>query len=462
MKKSHLFLFIVIIVSSYVGLALEIVAMRQIVSFVGGDVIISSIIIGIVLLFSSFGYYKSTKINLAHESIRQKLLYNFTISTIFLLLGTTLIFCDHIFGIFRYLHIGERIAQTFLYSIFMLGIPSSLLSQTTPLISNYFIKYNKKIAGKVLALGTIGSFLGSIVSTLIIMPFFGVNNTTIFNLFLMLTLVLFLDKKNKYKLIAATIFLVGYFFNSSFYEKRLGILSNNEYSMIRIHHNQLADTKIMLINNSFSSKIAKNEDNMFEYYKYINENFIKNLPQNLEDGNKKTIAVVGAGGFTMGHEDNYNDWDYIDVDKNLKPISEKYFLEKELGENKYFIIQDARHYFKENTKKYDLIILDTYSSRTEIPSQLITAEYFVDVKNRLNENGIIVMNIISSPTFNDDFSVKIDNTIRFVYNNIQRQVIGNINPYLEQGYTNNIYVYYNTQNNRNIYTDNKNSSMFDK
>ena len=54
-KKISLFLFIVILISGYVSLALELLAMRQVIPYLGNDTIIASIIIGVVLIFLSIG-----------------------------------------------------------------------------------------------------------------------------------------------------------------------------------------------------------------------------------------------------------------------------------------------------------------------------------------------------------------------------------------------------------------------
>ena len=197
---------------------------------------------------------------------------------------------------------------------------------------------------------------------------------------------------------------------------------------------------------------------MFPYIRYIEENFLATIPA----GEKKQILVLGAGGFTLGRDDNVNDYTYVDVDKTLLPLSEKYFLNKKLGGNKKFVVQDANQFLKEDKNKYDLIILDTYSSTRVIPLDLVTREYFLRVRNHLRDNGIIAMNLISSPDFASDFSMNLDNTLRSVFTaNLQRQVIGSFDPWSGDRLANVIYVYYNHFNPRQIYTINRNASYLD-
>ena len=174
------------------------------------------------------------------------------------------------------------------------------------------------------------------------------------------------------------------------------------------------------------------------------------------------ILILGAGGFTLGRDDNRNTYTYVDVDKALLSLSEKYFLKEKLSSNKKFEVQDANQFLKEDKTKYDLIILDTYSSGRVIPSELITREYFQRVKNHMQRNGIIVMNLITDASFQTDFSMNLDNTLRSVFPfNLSRQVIGLMNPWQKDEPKNVIYVYYHHANPQKTYTINQNSSYLD-
>ncbi len=464
-KKISLFLFVVILISGYVSLALELLAMRQVIPYLGNDTIIASIIIGVVLIFLSIGYYMSGKIDIKKTSIRERILRNFVISTVFIFIGTSYVFLQYYFKLFEYVGLTNRIGQAFAFSLLLLAVPSYLLAQTTPLVSNYFSKnISGKTTGQMLFYGTIGSFAGSILTTLFIMPFFGVNYAVMFNICLITVAILILNKRSRIEIyIACFLFIVlTFMFNNSVVERKMGILSNNEYSTVKVVDVDGGDSKLMIVNNSPSSKVSNNKELMFEYVKYIDNNFISTLPND----KPKDILILGAGGFTIGINDSFNNYTYVDIDESLLEISEKYFLEKGLGNNKKFVVRDARIFIKNTNKKYDLIILDTYSNAYDIPTHLITAEYFIDVKDKLKDNGMMVANIIASPDFKDNFSVIVDNTLRSVFSNLQRQVVQDFNPWRigdEVFYANIIYAYYNGEFRTNkIYTDNNNSVVFDK
>lgn len=460
-KKISLLLFIVVLISGYVSLALELLAMRQVIPYLGNDTIIASIIIGIILIFLSIGYYASGKITIKQSSIRQKILRNFVISTIFIFIGTSYVFLPYYFKGFEYMGITNRVLQAFSFSLLLLATPSYLLAQTTPLVSNYFSKnLSGKMTGRMLFYGTIGSFGGSILTTLLIMPFFGVNYAVMFNIFLITIAILILNNRNRIEIymISFLFLIITFMFNNSIIERKIGILSNNEYSTIKIVDDGIS--KIMMVNSSYSSKVSKNKNLMFDYVKYINDNFISTIPHD----KPKDILILGTGGFTIGIDDNYNNYTYVDIDRSLLEISEKYFLQKKLETNKKFVVKDARNFLKNNNKKYDLIVLDTYYNALDIPTHLITAEYFNSVKNNLKGDGIMVANIVASANFADRFSITIDNTMKSVFKNLQRIIIQTYNPWLKERQDSNaIYIYYNkTQGLNNIYTDNNNSVVFDK
>ena len=85
------------------------------------------------------------------------------------------------------------------------------------------------------------------------------------------------------------------------------------------------------------------------------------------------------------------------------------------------------------------------------------------IKSRVAENGVLVMNIIASQTFNDKYSQVFDNTFHTVFtNNTQRQVIGNLSPWSENDVSNILYVWYNRDNDGRIYTINKTPVIYDR
>lgn len=72
----------------------------------------------------------------------------------------------------------------------------------------------------------------------------------------------------------------------------------------------------------------------------------------------------------------------------------------------------------------------------------------------------MIANIITSPSFENKFAKRVDNTLRQVFPEfLSRQVIGDFNPYSED-VRNIIYIFYNRETDGSFYTIDKNSAMY--
>lgn len=196
-----------------------------------------------------------------------------------------------------------------------------------------------------------------------------------------------------------------------------------------------------------------------DYINFVNDNYIYTLPRD----RKYKILVLGAGGFTAGLTDNFHEYTFVDIEPTLKEISEKYFLGQKLTDNKHFVVQDASQFLKNTNETYDLILLDVYSNSYQIPEGLITAEFMARIKSRVADNGIVLMNMITSPSFDDAYTRVFDNTFHSVFTqNTSRQVIGEFTPWNPESITNIVYAFYNKKNDGRIYTINKTPVIYDR
>lgn len=447
-----------IFIGGFASLSLELIVMRQLSSFVGSTAITASIIIGIIMAFMSWGYYAGSIYPIRGKALRRRVVHAFYSLALLVTFSASYILIDLYFSLLDWLQVDNNVAKTFIYCLMLLSCPAYLFGLITSLLSRYLHKYNRNFTGKLMAVDTIGSVLGSILSTLVLMPLIGVNYTIVLLVVLCLIAAGLLNKSFEIYWSVLILAFAVMLNRSSLLHKLFYIVENNAVSTISIFDTDDGLSKFMSINGSSSSKISDDENLLFPYIRYIEENFIKTLPQD----RISNILILGAGGFTLGRDDSRNTYTYVDVDKVLLPLSEKYFLKEKLGPNKKFVVQDANQFLKEDKNKYDLIILDTYSSARIIPSDLVTREYFRRVKNHLQNNGIVVMNLITDASFRSDFSMNLDNTLRSVFPfNLSRQIIGLMNPWQKDNPKNLIYIYYHHANPQKVYTINQNGSYLD-
>ncbi len=465
-----LLLFIIIVIEGYVVLSTELLAIRQTIPYVGSGTDTVSIIIAAVLMPLAFGYqyggrFKPHKFLGQHITVRKKLILNIIIASAILLVGMSHESLRQFFTRMPALGIENRLAQITIYSTLFLVIPVYLLGQTVPLVSNFFSKERlSKITGKMLFFSTVGSFLGAVFATLALMPTIGVHHTVSLNFVLMALLVILLSKKKTSPaIILSMLFAFGaMYFNSDDVMKQYKIRKNNQ------HHTIVAATlksgdNVLFLNRNNSSKYNE----MREKHPYIE--FAERVAINpiMYSATPRDILVIGAGGFTFGHEDKINRYTYVDIDKDLLPVAEEYILKEPIGDNKAFVPKPARGFLSSTDQKYDVIYLDAYLGGVSVPEHLITIEFFEQIKSHLENNAILMTNFIVSPNFNNPFSRNIDTTLRSVFPHMSRVVIDEQYNLWSESKTmpaNVAYIYRHEENYNQgrVYTDNVNTVFYDK
>lgn len=470
-KKTAL-LFTIIIVEGYLVLSTELLAIRQTIPYIGSgtdtiSIIIAAILMPLALGYQNGGQYKTKKFFGRVINIRSRLILNITIAATFLFFGLGYLFMDIFFDWISYIGIKGRIYKTSIFCIVFLIVPVYLLGQTVPLISNFFTKAHlPRITGKILFYSTLGSFIGAIFSTLVLMATLGVHHTLTLNFVLMAILVIMLNKKLNSRSVyyMVTLALFALLLNSDSAVKSVfpAMRANNQYSIIQAVISNGGRRELMINGNHSSS--YNDFGHKHGYIKFAEEVMI--LP--ITNANPaRDILVIGAGGFTFGHNDTNNSYTYVDIDKDLKPISERYILKEPIGENKTFVAEPARAFLYNTDTKYDAIYLDAYLGRASVPEHLITQEFFTQVKDHIKDGGIIMGNFIASPNFNTAFSRNLDNTLRSVFPHVSRHAIHNHyniwrNDPSQRSNIAYIYRHHDDYGVGHIYTDNKNTVFYDK
>ena len=459
-KLSRGTLIFLIFLNGYVSLSLELAVLRQLSFYVGSSAVITSIIMAIFLGFMSLGYFvgESQKVN--DNKIRPILNVSFLIIAALSVLAASFPLITEYFLLMYVGGIKSGAIQTFIYSLIFLSTGPFLFGFNTTLLSRQLHSYNKNCTGNIMAWDTIGSVFGSMATTLLLMPFLGVNYTVVLITILSVVGALILRRRWWVWVMCTIVLTLSLYINSDTYQRtKMGILVNNANSTISVsEYND--STRVLYMNGLPMSVYNAKNGGTAEYVNYLNDNFIYTMPSD----KKHKVLVLGAGGFTLGLQDTHNEYTFVDIEHTLKDVSEKYFLGQKLGNNKKFIVADASQFLKNTDIQYDFILLDVYSNSYQVPEGLITAEFMERLKSRIAPNGIIAMNMIVNPNFNDKYSRVFDNTFNTVFPyNTMRQVIGAFNPWEQKNDPSNVvYIYYNIENDGRIYTINKTPVIYDR
>lgn len=196
----NLILYIVAFLEGFTTLSVEIMSIRNSVAIVGSNSISTSIILGIILLALSYGYYRGGVFASQNkpEVIKKKIYQNLLIASIFYTFVSFPLenqLLSHLLS----LNIGYFLPIFIGVSVLFI-LPVFLASQTIPLLSE-LIDDDKKavIIGKLLFFSTVGSFMGSVVTSLVFFSYIGVEKSIVMNGLILAVLALVIyyqfDKK---------------------------------------------------------------------------------------------------------------------------------------------------------------------------------------------------------------------------------------------------------------------------
>ncbi len=109
----------------------------------------------------------------------------------------------------------------------------------------------------------------------------------------------------------------------------------------------------------------------------------------------KKVLLIGLGGAAIPKflSRNYPDIELhiVEIDPDVIQVASKLFSFQPTGKMKIFVM-DGRLFLAQCGEKYDVILLDAYSSDT-IPFHLTTLEFYKLVKEHLNPGGVVAANM---------------------------------------------------------------------
>ena len=176
----------IVLIEGFVTISVEMLTIRQLIPVVGNSVVVTSLIIGVFLLFLAYGYRKGGLCTANYLSV---LANNFRNAAFLLGIGLSYIFINQFFYILQTL--GAHIFFSLIIYLLLLIAPLVyVLGQTVPITIKLFKEEHAigSVSGTVLHLSTIGSFLGSVLTTLLFMNYLGIAWTIVINFLLMISL----------------------------------------------------------------------------------------------------------------------------------------------------------------------------------------------------------------------------------------------------------------------------------
>lgn len=401
MKISKYLLEIVVFVCGAVVMIFELVGSRVLGPYFGTSLFVWTSLIGIILGSLSFGYYLGGKIADRQCSFKSLSLIIFLAAiSIGLMVSIKDFWLIVLQSSFRDIRTSSVLASLTLF------LPASVF---LGMVSPYAVKLkitnlntSASTVGNLYAISTCGSIFGTFLAGFYLIPHFGTNRLLIILsiTLIIISLVLSAKKSTWIKLSVFAIVVIGWFVVSglNYMLPKSGFIDvDTAYNRIwiynRIDYRTNKIVKMMGINNeNHSSMFLDSDELVSEYTKYYH------LAKHFNPNFKKTLMLGGAGySYPKDFLHKYPEAtiDVVEIDPKVTELAKKYFR---LEENPRLTIyhEDGRVFLNKTPGKYDVIFGDAFSSQHSLPYQLTTKEAVQKKYNILNDDGVVILNIISA------------------------------------------------------------------
>ncbi len=390
----------VVFVCGAVVMALEILGSRVIAPFYGNSLYAWGSLIGVILGALSLGYYLGGRAADRDPSFHGlsmiMLKAGFLIALIPFLSPVVL---DPSLVYLMGMRYGALVSVLFLFTA-----PSVYLGMVSP----YAVKLEAKnleaignTAGNLYAISTMGSIAGTFLTSFFLIPEIGVQ-AIIYLLSAILILSALISSGKKILapiLLWSAAFVVASLSLSTYStaapDYSILFQKDSAYYQVKVVEDVNKSERLLFLDGSYTGGMFTNStDAVFQYTDYFH------LPYVLDRGISDVLFMGGGAGtgpkrFRGAYpEDNI---DVVDIDPEVNKEALEYF--DLLADEKMKIYAEEGRTFLANTpKKYDLIVLDAFSSRNTVPYHFMTKEFIGTVKDRLTVNGSVIINFHSAIT----------------------------------------------------------------
>lgn len=389
------------------SLGVELSAARLLDPFFGNSLIIWAVLIGMVLLYLTVGYYAGGK--WADRKPYYRVLYQITAWAALLiglvpfvarpvLLWSVRGFAEYSAGLLA----GSLIGVMVLFSVpvILLGCISPFAIRLS--MADASVESSGNVAGGLYALSTVGSLVGTFLPVLLLIPNIGTRNTFFLFSFVLLAVSLaglFLALKARalpYLLMPAVLVLLILVFPG-------GVIKPPESGEL-LHETESAYNYIQVLQVDDEIWLKLNEgQGVHSLYRpgtvvvygvwdyFLIAPFFNNPPFTADQVGSLALIGSAAGTIAKQYTAVYGPIpiDGVEIDPEIIRVGRDYFAMNEPNVNA--VAQDGRYFLASSPRKYDVIAIDAYRP-PYIPFHLTTREFFAQVKDHLTEQGVVVIN----------------------------------------------------------------------
>jgi len=382
-------------------LMIEVASFRLVAPFFGTSIFVYTNILGIIMAALAVGYFFGGK--LADKFPKEN-----TLGIIFVITGVVDALLPIIaLPLFSKISINitaesnSLLLVSFIGSLIVFFIPFVLMGSISPYLirlANKSVEDSGKTAGRIFAVSTIGSILGTFLPPLLLIPTIGTRRTIIL-MAILLVVTAFLFTRKWFVWMFALILIAAFWFLPTNLIPKSEILLEeleSQYSVLRV----IKRTDNIL---------ALQQDDPIGYHSVLNPNSeltglfydqLLAIPY-FQDKTNQKVAIIGNAAGTLARQYNLllNDREFeidgIEIDPAATQLGKKYFDMQDDHAN--IITMDGRIFLETTDNQYDIILMDAYH-HLSIPPHLTSNEFFSLMANHLTKDGVAILNVNSLDT----------------------------------------------------------------
>src|SRR5918996_338833 len=415
------------------SLGAEIAAVRLLAPYFGASTIVWANTIGVVLVALSIGYWLGGRLADRHPHMRGLCLLALAAAGLLALVPFA---ADPLLDV-AVEALDEISAGAFLGSLFavlvLMAVPVLLLGAASPYAIRLAVSKVEEagtVAGRLYALSTAGSLLGTLVSALVLIPLVGTRRTfLIFALAIALMAVWGLRPIRRYALAPAAIAIL--------IALPVGTLKASDEGDV-IYETETEYQYARVVERDDGSRALELNEGQAQHSVYEPDTVLTDdvwdghlvLPFTVRDEPPARVAILGnaAGTTSRAYEEFFPGTrvDGVEIDAELSDIGRDYFDMNNPRLHLYH--EDARPFLRRIDAEYDVISVDAYR-QPYIPFYLATEEFFELCRDRLADGGVVIVNA-GHPEGNDDLETVLGRTMAEAFPTVIRDPIESTNTLL--------------------------------
>ncbi|NLE44143.1 MAG: fused MFS/spermidine synthase [Chloroflexi bacterium] len=404
MHRQNAYLYLTAFTGGLVSLGAEMAASRLLSTHFGTASPVWATVIGLILLYLTVGYFIGGR--WADRSPYPATLYQIIAWAAFLI-GVVPFIAQPVLALASpgFLHFNvAMLAGSFVSVLILFSVPITLLGCISPFIIRLAMRDVAdagKTAGLVYAISTAGSFLGTFLPDLLLVPTIGTRNTFVFFSLLLsavATIGLFQSRARRrvlYMSLPAIIILLALVLRGQPVKAADDSIFETESSYNYIQVVETGNCRYLLLNEGQGIHSIYCPDQLstpgpWDYF--LIAPFFNAPPHPPEQVQSVALIGLAAGTIAQQYTAAYGPLpiDGVEIDPKIVAVGQEYFGMTEPNLN--VIVSDGRYFLAHSDRQYSIIGVDAYRL-PYIPPHLATVEFFQQVANRLTPDGVIVVNV---------------------------------------------------------------------